>query len=111
VDRESTLARLKQAIGTQLSEPEQSAEYSRLVETVIENELLDDMLRSEVEATIGRGDPCSRHPRCMENNFDPGDWFYTVGIPGESHVGTPPLLIVGFDQSGRVVQTWNLRTH
>jgi len=90
---------------------DQNADHSRLVASVVEHEILKDMLRSEVEATIGRGDPCSRHPRCMENDFDPDDWFYTVGTAGDGPVGTLPILIVGFDQSGRVIHTWNLQIH
>jgi hypothetical protein len=109
--REEALPRLKQAIASSVSSPEQSQESSRLVEDILEQKILHGMFRHEVEEAIGRGDACSRHPRCAENDFSGDDWFYSVGVMGEGRTGALPILIVGFDTSGRVVRTWNLRTH
>ena len=109
--REEALAKLRTAISDPVSSPEQSQENSRLVETILDDQVLHGMFRAEVEEKIGRGDECSRHPRCQENGFSGDDWFYTVGTMGEGRTGALPELIVGFDTSGRVVKTWNLTTH
>jgi outer membrane protein assembly factor BamE (lipoprotein component of BamABCDE complex) len=85
--------------------------HSQLVENVVEADVLEGMTRDEVRAKIGAGDPCSRHPRCAENEFEEDDWFYTVGEMGESDAAQAPILIVGFDRFGKVHRTWNLRTH
>jgi hypothetical protein len=111
IPREQAFPRLKAAIEGAVSTPEQSQENSRLVETIIEDDHLMGMFRHEVEEAIGQGEPCSRHPRCAENDFSGDDWFYTVGTMGEGATGALPILIVGFDTSGRVVKVWNLRTH
>lgn len=110
---EQLFPQLRAAIDTPLDSQEKSAEHSRLVEDVLESGALSGMTRSEVEAAIGRGDDCSRHPQCGEQEFEDDDWYYSVGRMGETPapgVGTP-VLIVGFDRFGKVERTWNLRTH
>lgn len=109
--REEGLPQLRAAIERPISSPEESQENSRLVEAILDNTLLHGMFRAEVEEAIGRGDQCSRHPRCAEHGYHGDDWFYTVGQMGEGRTGALPILIVGFDTSGRVTKTWNLRTH
>jgi hypothetical protein len=111
IDRGSTLAELRQAIARPVSSSDESAENSLIVEKVVENDVLLEMNRLDVEEAIGQGDPCSRHPRCAELDFQGDDWFYTVGQMGEGRTGALPLLIVGFDTSGRVVRVWHLFTH
>ncbi len=111
MSREEALPKLRAAIEKNLSSPEEAAENSRLLEEILDDNVLNEMFRHEVEEAIGRGDPCSRHPRCAENGFESNDWFYHVGQQGEGRTGAVPILIVGFDTSGRVVRTWNLRTH
>lgn len=111
VDRAATLAELKQAIDRPIASSDESAENSRVVQRVVDGDVLLEMNRLEVEEAIGQGDPCSRHPRCAELDFQGDDWFYTVGQMGEGRTGALPLLIVGFDTSGRVVRVWHLFTH
>lgn len=111
VDREAHLRRLSDAIQAPVSSPDEAAENSRLVQQVVEEGLLEEMTRDEVSAAIGRGDDCSRHPRCAENGFEDDDWFYTVGTMGDGSAGVVPILIVGFDRFGKVTRTWNLRVH
>jgi hypothetical protein len=111
VDRAATLAELKQAIDRPISSSDESAENSRVVQKVVDSDVLLEMTRLEVEEAIGRGDPCSRHRRCADLDFQGDDWFYTVGQMGEGRTGALPLLIVGFDTSGRVVRVWHLFTH
>ncbi|MBW2463482.1 MAG: hypothetical protein JRH11_17660 [Deltaproteobacteria bacterium] len=111
MSREEGLPQLRAAIERDISSPEESQENSRLVEAILDNTLLHGMFRAEVEEAIGRGDQCSRHPRCQEHGYDGNDWFYTVGQMGDGRTGALPILIVGFDTSGRVTKTWNLRTH
>jgi hypothetical protein len=111
INVEESMTRLRQAIATPVESSDQSADNSRLVQSMVEEHVFDDMMRDEVEAKIGRGDPCSRHPRCAEQGFEDDDWFYAVGQMGEASVGNVPILILGFDHTGRVVSTWNLTTH
>jgi hypothetical protein len=109
--REEHWSRLGAAINASVASPAQSAEHSRVVQAVVDDGALDDLSRAEVEAHIGRGDDCSRHPRCAELGFEPDDWYYAVGRLGDGASGNLPALIVGFDRTGRVAQVWNLRTH
>lgn len=111
IPKEQALPRLRTAITAPVSTPTESQDNSRLVEAVVEDAHLMGMFRHEVEEAIGQGEPCSRHPRCAENGFAPDDWFYTVGTMGEGSTGALPILILGFDTSGRVTKMWNLRTH
>ncbi|MCS6799000.1 MAG: hypothetical protein NZ898_10795 [Myxococcota bacterium] len=108
--REEHWRRLAEAMRTPVRTRDDSAAASRTVQAAVDDGALDDLSRAEVEARIGRGDPCSRHPRCAELGFEDDDWFYTVGDTSEAGA-QPPLLIVGFDVSGRVRRVWNLRTH
>ena len=106
-----TLRALQEAMNEPVDDAEESALISHRVQNVVENDSLMNMSRVEVEEAIGRGDPCSRHPRCMDNGFENDDWFYDVGALGQGYPGPVPILIVGFDNEGRVVRVWNLRTH
>jgi outer membrane protein assembly factor BamE (lipoprotein component of BamABCDE complex) len=105
------LPELRQAIDEPVESKEANEEHSRLVEAVAEDGVLDGMSRSEVQSALGRGDPCSRHPKCAENGFDGNDWYYSVGRMGEGGPSVRPVLIVGFDRTGQVDRTWNLRVH
>ena len=111
VNHDESLRRLSDAIQAPVSSPEEAQQNSNLTELVVEEGMLEDMTREEVSERIGRGDDCSRHPRCAENGFEADDWFYTVGQMGEGSAGAMPILIVGFDRFGKVVRTWNLRVH
>jgi hypothetical protein len=106
-----TLQRLSAVMNEPVDDADESAQVSQQVQQTVESDALMDMTRLEVEEAIGRGDPCSRHPRCMDNGFDGDDWFYDVGALGEGYPGPVPILIVGFDREGKVVRVWNLRTH
>lgn len=111
INRDESLRRLSDAIQAPVSSPEEAQENSKLVEQIVQEGLLEDMTREEVSSAIGRGDDCSRHPRCAENEFEDDDWFYNVGQMGEGSAGMVPALIVGFDRFGKVTRTWNLRVH
>lgn len=111
VNSEQVLADLHQAIGAPVGDPDTNAAHSRLVDVALDGSVLDDRHRAEVQELIGRGDPCSRHPRCGAHGFNGDDWFYTVGVAAEGYPEHLPILIVGFDRHGRVDRTWNLRTH
>ena len=108
-NKDESLRRLSDAIQAPVSSPDEAQQNSNLTETVVEEGFLEDMTREEVSQVIGRGDDCSRHPRCAENGFEGDDWFYTVGQ--SAGAGNLPILIVGFDRSGRVERVWNFRTH
>ncbi len=111
INAADTMAQLRTAIDSPVESSEDGQANSRLVETALEENIFDSMLRQEVQDAIGRGDPCSRHPRCAQNGFEDDDWFYTVGQMGESSTGTLPIMILGFDHTGRVVRSWNMSTH
>jgi hypothetical protein len=102
------LNNLREAMERPVESEDRSLRHSRLVEDVVEADLLSNMSRAEVQETIGRGDPCSRHPQCQEKGFGPNDWFYQVGRGGAEKI---PLLIVGFDSTGHVTRTWYQKTH
>jgi hypothetical protein len=106
--RDQLLGQLDAAIEEPVPDEETSHRHSRLAMEIVEDGVLERMNRVEVEQAIGRGDPCSRHPRCAENGFADDDWFYTVGQSGGEQA---PLIIVGFDREGRVDRTWYMRTH
>ena len=111
VPREESLEELRVAIETPVSSSEVSAQNSRLVERIADEDVIQNMRRSELEEAIGRGDTCSRHPHCGENGFDANAWFYAVGQASDGYAGAVPELIVGFSREGRVDRVWNLRTH
>ncbi|MFW6049639.1 MAG: hypothetical protein ACODAU_00615 [Myxococcota bacterium] len=105
--RDNLLSNLRGAMNRPVDTEERSRGHSRLVEDVVQSGVLQNMTRGEVAEAIGRGDPCSRHPKCAELGFEGDDWFYQVGAMGGVQA---PILIVGFDHTGQVVRTWNLET-
>ncbi|NCQ61976.1 MAG: hypothetical protein GW913_15065 [Myxococcales bacterium] len=111
IPREQLLANLHQAMQEDVADSAGSASHSRVVEAALDENALDGLRRDEVEERIGRGEPCSRHPRCGEHDFVDNDWFYEVGRPSQGYGSALPLLIVGFDRSGRVDRTWSLHTN
>jgi len=105
------LASLRQALDGDVPSREVSAEHSRVVEATLDDNALNGLRRDEVQEILGRGEPCSRHPRCAQHDFQDNDWFYEVGHSAEGYGSALPLLILGFDRAGRVSRVWNLRTH
>lgn len=95
----------------EVGSPDDAAANSRSVQAAVDGDALMRLHRHEVEERLGRGEPCSRHPRCGENGFSSDDWFYPVGAQAEGYAGAVPLLIVGFDREGVVTRVWNLRMH
>jgi hypothetical protein len=109
-DTGTLVANLRRALGEPVTNAEVSAEHSRAAEAALEASAFEGKSREEVEALIGRGDDCSTHPRCAEQGFHSDDWHYDVGQPSDT-AAPIPVLILGFDRTGRVERTWNLRTH
>lgn len=106
---ENELAKLRTAMTSPVSTPEQNTQNSALVEQVAEKDLLQGLTRDEVAQQIGRGDACSRHPMCHEQGFEDEDWYYEVGQMGDGYVRARPVLIVGFDRFGKSTRVYNLR--
>jgi hypothetical protein len=104
-----TLPRLRAAIDGTVTTPEQNKANSELVQQVSDEGHLLGLTRDELAERIGKGDECSNHPLCDEQGFDPSDWYYEVGHPGEGYMRVRPALIVGFDRFGKSVRTYNLR--
>ncbi len=111
IPRERLLANLRDALDEPVEDAEAADRHSRAVQQVVDADALQGLRRFEVQERLGRGDPCSRHPRCAELGFEPDDWFYGVGALGGGYPGPVPSLIVGFDHHGVVVRVWNLRLH
>lgn len=111
VPREQSLQELRVAIESPVTSAEASAQSSRLVDQIADDDVLQNMRRSELEEAIGRGDVCSRHPHCGDQGFSANAWFYAVGSASDGYAGPVPELIVGFNREGRVDRVWNLRTH
>lgn len=105
----TTYAALKQMTQTPVKSRAESEQRSRELEAALNDNAFAGMTRAEVSNELGPGDDCSRHPECNRQGFFDQDWYYTMGTHG-SRVA-PPVLIIGFDQFGRVERTWNLRTH
>ena len=110
VPPEQLLANLRDAMQGDVASAEASAAHSRAVESALDENALNGLRRDEVEQRIGRGEPCSRHPRCAEHDFRDNDWFYEVGHAARGYGSALPLLILGFNRAGRVERTWSLRT-
>ena len=111
IPREQLLTDLAQAVAEPVSDAEASARHSRIVQAAVDGDALRGLRRFEVEEKLGRGDVCSRHPRCGELGYEADDWLYHVGAMGDGYGGPVPLLIVGFNREGVVTSVWNLRTH
>ncbi len=106
VDREGTLTRLRAAIDEDVADQDVLAEHNRLVLTVRDGGVLNDMRRSEVEAQLGRGQECGSRELCARQGFQPTDWVYEVG----RRDGLPwgPTIIIGFDRQGFVDGVYTL---
>ncbi|MEM9075198.1 MAG: hypothetical protein AAGE52_42260 [Myxococcota bacterium] len=111
IPRETLVTNLRSAMEAPVNTQEEAAQHSRVVQDAVDGDALQGLRRFEVEEKLGRGDACSRHPRCGELGFDSDDWFYNVGALGEGFPGPVPSLIVGFDRRGVVVRVWNLQLH
>lgn len=111
VPREQLLGNLRQAIDGDVADEQASAAHSRSVQAALDEGAVNGLRRDEVEELLGRGEPCSRHPRCAEHGFNDNDWFYEVGRPAAGYGRALPLMILGFDRAGRVSRSYNLRTH
>jgi hypothetical protein len=108
---QETLPKLKSAIDTEVSSPQQNDELSVLVEQVSEGRHLQGLTRSEVVERIGSGERCDRHPICTERGFEANDSYYEVGKPSASYtVRYRPALIVGYNRFGKVERTFVLRS-
>jgi hypothetical protein len=108
VDREDTLARLREAMTEELPQEEATRleDHNRLVEAARDGNVFDGMRRSEVEEALGRGQECGTRELCARHGFSETAWVYEVG----RRDGVPwgPTLIVGFDRQGVVDNVYSL---
>jgi hypothetical protein len=103
-------AKLNAAMATEVSTPAQGQEQSRLLQAALDDGALDNMIRPDVQAAIGKGMPC-RNELCEKQGFSETDWYYELGVVQGDAVKQLPVLIVGFDQMHRATRIWNLTTH
>jgi hypothetical protein len=108
-----TLPQLKQALEEPVTTAEQNKQHSTLAQLVSEEGHLEGLTRTEVEAKVGKGDQCSKHPLCAKQGFEDDDWYYEVGTEGSgseaSYVRYRPALILGFSRFGKVERTFVLQ--
>ena len=106
---DETYKRLRSMTETPVETQSESAHRSQFLEAALNERAFANMTRAEVQQRIGQGDDCSRHSECKRQGFFDDDWYFTMGAQGSNYA--PPVLIIGFDQFGRVKRTWNMRTH
>ena len=103
----STLPRLHAAISEEVSGPTVLDEHNHLVESVVQSTVLEGMFQQEVQDALGRGTECGTRELCAQHGFRPTDWTYDVGYaPGHPDLPAGPTLVVGFDRTGRVINTY-----
>ena len=106
-DHTATLRRLHEAIGAEVASSVVLEEHNRLVEDVVSSGALEGLFQREVTERIGRGQECGSSDLCASHGFRPTDWMYDVGhAPGDPDLPAGPTLVVGFDTSGRVIDTY-----
>jgi hypothetical protein len=107
VDRASTLPRLHTAIGEEVSGATVLDAHNQLVRDVVESGVLEGMFQQEVQDALGRGTECGTRELCAQHGFRATDWTYDVGhAPGDPNLPAGPTLVVGFDRTGRVHDTY-----
>lgn len=107
LDRSATLPRLQRAIGEEVSGTTVLEDHNQLVESVVQSGVLEGMFQSELEEAIGRGTECGARELCAQHHFRQTDWTYDVGhAPGDPSLPAGPTLVVGFDRTGRVDNTY-----
>lgn len=108
VDRETTFARLREAMTAELAQGDTTTleDHNQLVEDVRDGNVFDGMRRHEVEAELGVGTECGPRPICSEHDFLPTDWIYEIG----RRDGLPwgPSMVIGFDRQGIVDHVYTL---
>ncbi|MDQ3033946.1 MAG: hypothetical protein M3Y87_16135 [Myxococcota bacterium] len=106
-DHTATLTRLRDAIGAPIASPTQLEDHNQLVENVVQSGALEGLRQFEVQERLGRGTECGARPICHERGFRPTDWIYDVGRdPNDPQLAAGPTLIVGFDSTGIVDNTY-----
>lgn len=107
MDRGTTMPRLAQAIGAEVTDAEVLENHNQLVEDIVRSGVMEGMFESEVTEAIGRGEDCGTRSLCRDHGFRPEDWTYEVGhAPGDPSLPAGPTLVVGFDRTGRVINTY-----
>lgn len=107
MDRSTTLPRLQRAIGEEVTGTTVLEDHNQLVENIVQSGVLEGMFQQELIDTIGRGTECGTRELCATHHFRPDDWTYDVGhAPGDPSLAAGPTLVVGFDRTGRVDNTY-----
>jgi hypothetical protein len=107
MDRSTTLPRLQRAIGAEVTGAVELEDHNQLVEDVVHSGVLEGMFQSELEEALGRGTECGARELCAQHHFRQTDWTYDVGhAPGDPSLPAGPTLVVGFDRTGRVDNTY-----
>jgi hypothetical protein len=107
MDRHTTLPRLRTAIEGEVTGTTELEDHNQLVENVVQSGVLEGMFESEVQEALGRGQDCGGREICSAHGFRETDWTYEVGhAPGDPSLPAGPTLVVGFDRTGRVDNTY-----
>lgn len=109
LDRPATLQRLRTAIDAEVTDYTVLEDHNQLAEDVGRSGVLEGMFQQDVQDALGRGADCGVSDICARRGFRPTDWVYELGhAPGDPSLPAGPTLILGFDGTGRVVQTFYL---
>ncbi len=107
MNRQETLPRLRTAIDGEVTGAADLEDHNQLVENIVQSGVLEGMFESEVEQALGRGQDCGVRDICAAHHFRASDWTYEVGhAPGDPSLPAGPTLVVGFDRTGRVDNTY-----
>jgi len=102
------VSRLKEAMGRSVESSDQLQANNDLVKEVAEANSFRDMRRTEVEQRLGHAEVCGQSDLCARFELEPDDWYYFVGTRAVAVAGRVPIILFGFDQTGRVFNTYYL---
>lgn len=106
LSRQEALPRLRASVDREIDGAVALEDTNRLVEDIVQGGVLEGMHESEVREAIGRGDTCGTRDVCSRARFRSTDWVYDVGhAPGNPELPAGPMLVIGFDTTGRVNRT------
>jgi hypothetical protein len=103
--------RLRAAMQTSVATREQRDEQSRLLLREVDQAQLERLTLSEIQAALGHGNSCKVSDLCEAQGFAADDWYYPIGQIADEKIKQLPTLIIGFDQHGRAVRVFTLKTH
>lgn len=104
-----TLSRLRAAIDEPVADTVVLEDHNQLVEDAVQSGALEGLRQYQIQEQLGRGQECGTRSLCADHGFRPTDWVYEIGRdPDDASLPAGPTLIIGFDSSGIVTDTYYL---